>query len=282
MKYENRTPDEGINASDEHPLRELAWLLGGSLALLAAAVFGVAMAADWIAPRIPYRYEARLAEGLSVVQPPESEAGRAAQAALQTLAERLAARMGMPDGMQVRVGYRESGVVNAFATLGGQTVFFRGLIAKLQSEDAIAMVMAHELAHLKLRHPAQALGRGVATGILLSVVSAELGRSAAGGALGQAGMVTLLVFNREQERAADLLALEVLAAEYGHVGGAMDLFAVFLQQPGAKSDAVLPAVEFLRTHPLTSNRVAEVSAWAEARGIPLGGTRRPKPSALAL
>jgi beta-barrel assembly-enhancing protease len=281
VKLENRIPDEGINATHENPLREFAWLLGGSLVLLVVAVVAVSYSAQWLAPRIPYRYEAKLAAGLDLAPPAQDAAARAAQVELQALADRLAERMDLPAGMQVRVGYRDERTVNAFATLGGQTVFFRGLVQRLDSEDALAMVVAHELAHLKYRHPAAALGRGVAVGILLSMVSADLGRSAAGGALGQAGMLTLLSFNRDQERAADEEALRVIAAEYGHIGGALDLFAAFAALPGAQQESGLAAVEFLRTHPLTASRTAAVSAWATANRVALDGARRPLPPALA-
>jgi Zn-dependent protease with chaperone function len=281
LKLENRLPDEGINATHENPLREFAWLLGGTLAIVVALVVLLSAGAQWLAPLIPYRYEARLAAGLDLASPPKTEAARAAQAELQALADRLAARMDLPAGMQVRVGFRDEGTVNAFATLGGQTVFFRGLVQRLDSEDAVAMVMAHELAHLKYRHPAAALGRGVVFGMLLSMVSAELGRSAAGGALSQAGLLTLLSFNRDQERQADAEALRVLAAEYGHIGGAIDLFAAFAALPGAQRDAALPAIEFVQTHPLTANRTAAVTDWARAQGVAVDGARRPLPPALA-
>jgi len=281
VKLENRIPDEGINATHENPLREFAWLLGGSLVLLVLAVIVVSYAAQWLAPRVPYRYEARLVARLELTAPPDREGARAAQAELQALADRLAARMALPADMQVRVGYRDERTVNAFATLGGQTVFFRGLVQRLDSEDALAMVMAHELAHLKHRHPAAALGRGVAIGVLLSAISADLGRSAAGGALGQAGMLTMLSFNRDQEREADAEALRVIAAEYGHIGGALDLFAAFAALPSAPAEMTLPRIEFLQTHPLTANRAAAVKAWAAEQRVPLDGPRRPLPPALA-
>lgn len=280
VKLENRLPDEGINATHESPLREFAWLLGGSVALLVFAVVVVSYSAQWLAPRIPYRFEARLAAGLDLAAAPASESARAAQAELQALADRLAMRMDLPQGMQVRVGYRDERTVNAFATLGGQTVFFRGLVGKLDSEDALAMVMAHELAHLKYRHPAAALGRGVAVGMLLSMISADLGRSAAGGALSQAGLLTLLSFSRDQERAADEEALRVIAAEYGHIGGALDLFTTFAAL-GAQRDSSLPAIQFLQTHPLTAQRISAVKTWAATHRVALDGPRRPLPPALA-
>jgi predicted Zn-dependent protease len=282
VRLENRLPAEGINASQEHPLKEFAWLVGGAIVAVVVLVMVASYAARWIAPLIPFRYELELARGIDFVRPAATEEARAAQAELQALAERLAARMDLPPEMKVRVGYHDGGTVNAFATLGGQAVFFRGLLARLQSEDALAAVMAHELAHLKHRHPAAALGRGVAVGLVLSLVSAELGRSFGGSVLSQAGMVTLLTFNRDQEREADAEALRVIAAEYGHVGGALDLFAAFAQQRSAVAAAAEQAIpEFMRTHPMTESRVQAVHDWARANGKSVDGPRRALPAAIA-
>lgn len=280
MRYENRLPEEGINASAEHPLKEFAWLAVGVLAIVAAATVAIAYGAQWLAPRIPFRYEMKLVGDLPATQP-KSESGHEVQAQLQALADRLAARMNLPPGMKVKVGYHEGAMVNAFATLGGHATFYRGLLEKLDSEDALAMVMAHEIAHLKHRHPAAALGRGVAVGVVLSLVSADLGRSAAGGALTQAGTVTLLTFNRDQERQADEEALRVLAAEYGHLGGALDLFEVFVRAQAQALGGSLPAIEFLATHPLTANRIEAVRHWAAEHGLSVHGQRRPLADALA-
>ena len=281
MKLENRAPAEGINSSRENPLKELAWLLAGSIGVVIALVFVASLAAQWIAPRIPYRYEAKLAATLpSFATAPENDAGRKVQAELQSLADRLAAHIDMPDGMVVRIGYRDDATVNAFATIGGQAVFFRGLLRRIDNENALAMVMAHELAHLKYRHASAALGRGVAAGVILSVVSAELGRNAAAGVLSQAGVATLLSFNRDQEREADEAALRALHAEYGHVGGAIDLFNV-LTQPNGRREPGGPAVEFLRTHPLTENRIGAIKQWAAQNRAAIDGPRKPLTPALS-
>ena len=281
MKLENRLPAEGINASQEHPLKEFAWLAGGAIAVVVALVAAVSYGAQWIAPRIPFEYELALARGMEFARTPPSEEARAAQAELQALAERLAARMDLPRGMTVHIGYHDGSMINAFATLGGQAVFFRGLLDKLKSEDALAAVMAHELAHIKHRHPAAALGRGVAVGLILSVVSAELGRAMGGSVLSQAGMVTLLTFNRDQEREADEEALRAIAAEYGHIGGALELFDVFMQLPAAGGFADKSTPEFLRTHPVTAARLQAARDWARRNGTAPDGPRRPLPQAIA-
>jgi predicted Zn-dependent protease len=280
VKLENRLPAEGINASREHPLQEFAWLMGGAIAAAVMLAALVSYGAQWLAPRIPFEYELRLTEGVEIVRPPANEQAQAVQGELQALADRLAARMGFPPGMKVRVGYHEGATVNAFATLGGQAVIFRGLLARLDSEDALAAVMAHELAHLKYRHPAAALGRGVAVGLTLSLVSSELGRTMGGNVLGHAGVMTLLSFNRDQEREADEAALRVIAAEYGHVGGALELFEAFmrLRTVGAMAEHAIP--EFLRTHPVTTARLHAAREWARANGTALDGPRRALPAAI--
>lgn len=70
----------------------------------------------------------------------------AARARLRALAAKLAAVMSLPPGMDVTVHYADEKAVNAMATLGGNVVFYRGLLERLDSEDAVATVLAHEIA----------------------------------------------------------------------------------------------------------------------------------------
>ena len=119
------------------------------------------------------------------------------------------------------------------------------------------------------------------SGVILSVVSAELGRNAAAGVLSQASMATLLSFNRDQEREADAAALRALHAEYGHIGGAIDLFDVLARLPSEQRESKVAAVEFLRTHPLTANRISAIKQWAVENGAAIDGPRRPLTPAIA-
>jgi len=73
-------------------------------------------------------------------------------------------------------------------------------------------------------------GRGGRSGTV--GLAPEAGRGVAGAALGQTVGLTLLSFSREQEHAADREALRVVAAEYGHVGGAIDLFEAMRRASG--------------------------------------------------
>lgn len=274
MKFENRAPDESVNYSIEHPLKEFAWLAGGVLGTLFIATLLIGYFAGELAAHLPYRYEQSLANKLSLEfnDKPHDAQAAATEAALNQLAARLTAHMSLPEGMQVRVHYAAVPEVNAFATVGANIVIFQGLLARLPDENALAMVLAHEIAHAALRHPARSLGRGVAVGIILSTVSSGMGHNAASGALNTTGGLTMLKFSRDQEREADAAALAAVAALYGHVGGAQELFRV-LREAGGGNEAL--RVSMLSTHPLSQERIDTIASLATEKGWQLEGTRSP-------
>ena len=148
-------------------------------------------------------------------------------------------------------------ILNAYATLGGNIVLYRGLLEKLPDENAVAMVMAHEIAHIKHRDPIASVGRGIAISIALRAL-AGLDN---GGILGSAGLYTILKFNREMESAADADALLTLQRLYGHVEGAETLFQVFIDESMEKDISKLP--QFFQTHPLEENRIERIKRFRE-------------------
>lgn len=279
MLFENRAPDENVNYSIEHPLKEFAWLAGGVLGSLLIITLLIGFFAGELAARLPYRYEKALAaETASQLFEKAPDARSAAiEQELNRLAARIAAHMPLPQGMQVTVHYQDTPELNAFATLGAHIVIHQGLLARMPDENTLAMVLAHEMAHAQLRHPARSLGRSVAVGIILSALNSGMGRSAAGGALSTTGGITLLKFSRDQERDADAAALAAVAALYQHVGGAQDLFRVLASAGGGSEDL---RVTMLSTHPLSQERIDAISTLARTHGWPEDGTRIPLPAAL--
>ena len=271
---ENRLPSEGINSSEEHPLREFAWLIGAGFVTLALIVLLVGWGARWLAPRLPFHTEVTLAERwLDRPARPEHEARTAA---LQALAERVAATMNLPPGMRLVVSYDAGPMVNAYATLGGRIRVFEGLLKKLDNEDALAALLAHEIAHVKHRHVAANAGRGVALALLLGLLSSDAGAAAAQALLGNVTSLALLGYSREQESEADAEALAAVVALYGHGGGMQALFASL----GTAPDASAP-IELLRSHPLTSARREALNALAASAGWPMAGPSPGLPPALA-
>lgn len=270
-RLENRLPPEDLLERDEHPLRELAWLLAASLAALLLLVAATGLAARWLAPKLPFEVEQALAERLFEPPAPADPEAQARLAALQALAERVAAVMDLPPGMQVLVSDQASEQVNAYATIGGHIRVFHGLLRRLESEEALAALLAHEIAHVKHRHVAAAMGHGMAVMLVLSAVAPDSAARAAQGLLGGAAQLALLGYTRENERQADAEALAASLALYGHGGGLEELFAL-LQQP---EEGGVPS--WLRTHPETAERLAALRAQAASQGRPMAATTPPTP-----
>jgi predicted Zn-dependent protease len=279
MDLENRLPDESVNYSAEHPLKEFTWLVAGALGAVALLTALVGFFAGAIAARLPFSTENTFAASITKHWDEEARDAQAeaARTALRDIAAKLAPAMNLPQDMRLNVHYSPDPVPNAFATLGGNVVFYRGLLVKFDSEDAVATVLAHEIAHAKLRHPASSLGRGVAVGLTLSLLSTGMGEGVAGGALQTAGTLPLLKYSRDQESAADAEAFAAVVKVYGHVGGARDAFTALSK---VSNGGAGPA--FLQTHPLTAERLAEIQHAAQARGWALDGERTPLPPALAV
>lgn len=235
--------------------------------------------ADWLAARIPFEYEQQLAEQLA----PADAGGPGAEqrrAYLQALADKLAARMALPEAMDIRVHYQDEDVINAGATLGGHVIMFRGLIERMPNENALAMVLAHEIAHIKLRHPVRSLGRGAVLAVTIAALTGATGNSLGSVLVGEAGLLTALDFSRDQEAAADAEGLAAVAALYGHANGSTDLFEVLLEE---ERDAPLAAsqISFLRSHPLGEDRIDAMREQAQKNHWSLDQPTTPLPDFIA-
>jgi predicted Zn-dependent protease len=271
LKFENPPLPEGINNTERHPLADLSRLFAATLAL-AAVLFGTLfVAANVLTPLIPFHYEEQLVDGLFKPASPNPQV----EGYLQGLADRLARAERLPADVHVRLHYEDSPEVNAFATVGGHIVVLRGLIEKVPHENALALVIAHEVAHVGHRHPISAIGRAAALGIALSVFS-EAGARAAQSAVSKGGALTMLSFTRSQEEEADATALAAVAAVYGHIAGADSFFRSMLAE--ARPGGEVP--RFLSSHPLTPARIEALNAAAARNGWSMAGATTPVPDAI--
>jgi len=264
MEYSNPKIPEGINTTDEHPLKEFFILSVGVLGLIFIFVIFVSLAAEKLAVYVPFETEQSLIPDMWAQIDPdtESETGKEAREYMQSLSDRLAVHMQLPDEMEITLHYVEEDTVNAFATIGGHIFIYQGLLNELHSENALAMVIAHEMAHVYHRHPIIAMGRGVVIGLLLSAITGASGDLFVGQVINETGMIALLTFNRDQEREADITALNTVNGLYHHVAGTNDLFKALMQ---AHPDEVEPPA-FLSTHPVTQDRIDDLIEYAQEKG----------------
>jgi predicted Zn-dependent protease len=162
--------------------------------------------------------------------------------------------------------------INAFALPGGFIGFHTGLLVSAESDSEVASVMGHETGHVLQRHLARQMDKQTTNtmialaGILLGALAASRNPGAASGLMqgGQAIAVNnQLSYSRDAEREADRIGFQILAASGYDVNGAPGFFQR-LQKATGIMDSGVPA--YVRTHPLTTDRIADMQD--RARNIP--------------
>lgn len=276
MRFENPEVRHDVNVSPARPVRDFLAIAFGIAAVAGIATVVLYVAIGPIAARVPFSTEARVAAG--IVDETPDPTGR--QDALRALAARLVPHMDLPAGMTVRIHYRDAPTVNALATLGGNIIVFRGLLERMPHENALAMVLAHEIAHVRHRDPVVAAGRGMALAVVLGALSAGVGERVAGAMAGGTARVGAMRFGRAMESAADETALAAVVALYGHTAGAADTFRALQEEARARGRADPPAI--LATHPLGEARIARLGEVARARGWSTTGPLTPLAAPLAI
>ncbi|MBX3599469.1 MAG: M48 family metalloprotease [Rubrivivax sp.] len=174
--------------------------------------------------------------------------------------------------------------VNAFALPGGYVGMHLGMIALATSSDQIASVLAHELVHVTQRHIARSIAPaqrasllGLAALLLGIIAASRTGNSdfaSAGIMAGQGAAIQgQLNFSRDMEREADRIGYGLLASAGFDTGG---MGAMFERLDGATRLADNNSFPYLRSHPLTVDRISE----ARNRSLMDGGSRVAPPQFL--
>ena len=154
--------------------------------------------------------------------------------------------------------------INAFALPGGFIGFHTGLLITAETDSEVASVMGHEIGHVLQRHLARSLERQgtnsiiALAGIVLGALAAASNPGAAAGLItgGQAlAIQNQLSYSRDAEREADRIGFQILQASGYDVNGAPAFFQR-LQKAYGIMDSGVPG--YLRTHPLTTDRIADM------------------------
>lgn len=255
MSWENPQVPHEVNVSREAAVPEFLRLAAGLALFLAMVSAALYLAGGWLARWIPFETERRWVgeRVVGIAIEPGQGQGRV-EPYLEALAARLAERMALAPGIELEVHYTELDVPNAFATLGGHIAVTRGLYRRMPSENALALVLAHEIAHVSSRDPIAALGGGASLALLFALVSGQ-----GDGLLARVGPLVLSGYSRRTESHADALALAAVTALYGHAGGGAAVFEVLSEYQHSLGEDV---PWFLSTHPDDGSRIARLRAAA--------------------
>lgn len=251
--------------------RQLLILLGLFVGAIIFAVWLAGFLVGNLITLIPPGVEQQLGAVIVPVYERQAEPS-AVQTTLNDMLDRLEDHL--PEEHQARdyqVLYIPEPVVNALAIPGDRVIIYKGLLAEMESENELMMVLGHELGHFLNRDHLRGLGRQVTVRLALATIFGDAGSI---GALASSGVAAISnsEFSKGQERQADEVGLTLLNETYGHVAGATDFFARMSEQRGAE-------LAFLATHPTSKSRVERIEKLIRQRDYSIG-ERSPLPESL--
>lgn len=143
--------------------------------------------------------------------------------------------------------------INAFCMPGGKIAFYTGILDTLKlSDDEVAMVMGHEIAHALREHARERVAKSQITRLGANLIGELLGGGGYVTALQLGGDLLSLKFSRDDESEADVVGLDIAArAGFDPRAG----ITLWQKMTAANSRAPL---EFLSTHPAGDNRIKEI------------------------
>jgi predicted Zn-dependent protease len=243
----------------------IAWSMGATASLLVVAWFGVPAIAARLTPLLPATIELKLGDAVnmqvrSMLDTHKNGAGfdcgvaaseRPGRTALDKMVRRLEAVAALPLPLRTNVVRRTE--ANAIALPGGQVYLFSGLIAKADSADEVAGVIAHEIGHVAHRDGTQAVLQGAGLSFMFGML---LGDFVGGGAVVFAAKTVLQSsYSREAELAADTYGTDLM----NKAGGDAHALATILDKIGGATE---PGMTILLNHPETKARIATIDKLA--------------------
>lgn len=193
-----------------------------------------------------------------------AQVGRVRRIAQRLIPQTAAFRADAP-GWSWETNVLSSDDVNAWCMPGGKIAVYTGLLERLQpTDDELAAVMGHEIAHALREHGRERVSQAQAQGLVIGILGAAAGVSRAG--MDLTNVIVDLTLNkpnsREHETEADRIGVELAARAGYDPRGAIGLWEKMGKLGGGQPP------EFLSTHPSPSTRIADLRAYA-AKVLPL-------------
>lgn len=222
-------------------------------ALVTACVVVVGhLAPHWIAPHVPMSWERNVGGAMVGDFGDLRCRNREGHLALEALVERL--DPGATQGPQgIKIAALDVPVFNAAALPGGHIIVFKTAITESEP-DALAGIVAHEIAHVRRRHVTEAVIRELGIGALIRLFAGDLGANAE--------QLVALSYTRDNEAEADSDAIAMLKRAGISPKPTAELFEHLARDTGEGSgyDA-----EFLQSHPLSTGRAEKFAKAFDPR-----------------
>jgi predicted Zn-dependent protease len=193
-----------------------------------------------------------------------------AQALVAEVAARLVPATERPDE-PYQITLLDSPAVNAFALPSGRLYVTRGLLALANDTAELAAVLAHEIAHVTLRHATARSELEARSALVSRVVSDVLQDPVAGAMVQDQSRFRIASFSRAQELEADQIGVRTLAKAGFDPYGATRFLASLGRASDVKSGPQggrANAPDMLSSHPTTPERLAQATLAARRIGAP--------------
>jgi len=270
-----------LDALPQHSRTEgaVAWLeqrvavAVASVVLIVALVgggyeFGLPVAARQVAAEIPLETEEALGEQ-SLTWLDDSDwfgSSRLKPAKLERLRREFAQMsVDLPYAQTYRLEFRQSDFIgaNAFALPGGTIVITDAMVKLAESDEEVLAILAHEIGHVELRH----VMRHVLQDSAVAVAAATLSGDAATLSGAVSGLPVVLAqarYSRDFESEADDFAFQLLKQH----AMSPEAFASVMERLQEKCGCKSSVLDFLSTHPVTSERIERARAAAQGPASP--------------
>ena len=198
-------------------------------------------------------------------------------ARVRTIAGRLEAQTQVfrsdAPGWKWQINLITSNELNAFCMPGGKMMVYTGLINQLHlTNDEIAIVLGHEIAHALREHSREQVSQAMAARTAISISSALFGFGEGGAGVANAGYDALIAtrFNRTDETEADRIGLELTARAGYDPHAGVNLWRKMM----AATQGGRPP-QFLSSHPAEAGRAQEIEALLPAVNPLYAAARKP-------
>lgn len=231
----------------------IGWSAAALMSIVLVVLYGVPFAADRLTPLVPYAAEARLGDivdkQVRVIFGGKTCENPAGKAAFDKLMSQLRQASGIETAASASVISND--IANAIALPGGKIYLFDGLLAKADTVDEVAGVLAHELGHVKNRDGLRNLIYNGGTSFLFGLLFGDV--TGSGAVIFASRELLQASHTRGAERSADETAITVMR-ELGRSPKPMGEF--LLRVTGKEKNK---ALSLISSHPLSEERLKRMS-----------------------
>ncbi len=149
---------------------------------------------------------------------------------------------------------RDEKTVNAFALPGGQIFITAALLGRLKSEDQLAGILGHEIAHVIHRHSSEQMAKTEFYQGLAGAATASAGDLGAGQIAGYVANMKLMQYGRDDELESDEFGVKYMIRAGYDPGSMVEVMEILAEASGGGQDRE----EFMSTHPSPANRIAKI------------------------